>query len=77
MGITAKPGFPVTEAGKADLKVVSKLPSKEPLNIRLMKNFDQELTNEGLAKEGYNIQEIGVLKRRSKPNDDWRREASE
>ena len=63
LGITAKPGFPVTEAGKADLTVVSKLPSKEPLNIRLMKNFDQELTDEGLAKEGYNIQEIGVIKR--------------
>jgi hypothetical protein len=63
LGITAKPGFPVTEAGKADLKVVSKLPSKEPLNIRLMKNFDQPLTNEGLAKEGYNLSEIGVLQR--------------
>ena len=62
LGITAKPGFPVTEAGKADLNVVSKLPSKEPLNIRLMKNFDQELTDEGLAGEGYNLQEIGVLK---------------
>ena len=62
LGITAKPGFPVTEAGKADLKVVSKLPSKEPLNIRLMKNFDQELTDEGLAGEGYNLSEITVLK---------------
>ena len=28
-----------------------------------MKNFDQELTDEGLAKEGYNLQEIGVIKR--------------
>ena len=27
-----------------------------------MKNFDQELTDEGLAGEGYNLQEIGVLK---------------
>ena len=76
LGITAKPGFPVTEAGKADLKTVvtekgftdpfpgkkSVLPSKEPLNIRLMKNFDQTLTDEGLAKEGYNLQEITVLK---------------
>ena len=35
---------------------------KDPLNIRLMKNFDQELTDEGLAQEGYNLQEIGVLK---------------
>jgi len=76
LGITAKPGFPVTEAGKADLKSVvtkegftdpfpgkkSVLPSKEPLNIRLMKNFDQKLTDEGLAGEGYNLQEINVLK---------------
>ena len=62
LGITAKPGFPVTETGKADLKVI-KTVKKDPLNIRLMKNFDQELTNEGLAKEGYNIQEIGVIKR--------------
>ena len=62
LGITAKPGFPVTETGKADLKVVSKLPSKEPLNIRLMKNFDQPLDDKGLAGEGYNLQEITVLK---------------
>jgi len=48
---------------KSDFTTASKLPSKEPLNIRLMKNFDQELTDEGLAKEGYNIQEIGVIKR--------------
>ena len=27
-----------------------------------MKNFDQTLTDEGLAKEGYNLQEITVLK---------------
>jgi len=80
LGITAKPGFPVTETGKADLKSVvtkegftdpfpgkkSVLPSKEPLNIRLMKNFDQELTDEGLAQEGYNLQEIGVLHRARK-----------
>ena len=36
--------------------------TKTPLNLRLMKNFDQELTDEGLAKEGYNLQEIQVLK---------------
>jgi hypothetical protein len=36
--------------------------TKTALNIRLMKNFDEALTDEGLAKEGYNIQEIGVLK---------------
>ena len=40
----------------------SVLPSKEPLNIRLMKNFDQQLTDEGLAGEGYNLQEIQILK---------------
>ena len=28
-----------------------------------MKNFDQELTDEGLAQEGYNLQEIGIIKR--------------
>ena len=61
LGITAKPGFPIKESGKADLKVV-KTVKKDPLNIRLMKNFDQELTDEGLAGEGYNLQEIGVLK---------------
>ena len=27
-----------------------------------MKNFDQELTDVGLAQEGYNLQEIQVLK---------------
>ena len=32
-------------------------------SIRLMKNFDQELTDEGLAQEGYNLQEIGIIKR--------------
>ena len=46
-----------------DITPTAKLPSKEPLNIRLMKNFDQELTDEGLAGEGYNLQEIGVIKR--------------
>ena len=38
-------------------------PKKDPLGIRLIKNFDQELTDEGLAKEGYNLQEIGIIKR--------------
>ena len=61
LGITAKPGFPVTEAGKADLKVVK--PTKLSLNIRLMKNFDQPLDDIALAKEGYNVQEIDVLKK--------------
>ena len=56
-GVT-KEGFTDPFPGKKSV-----LPSKEPLNIRLMKNFDQELTDEGLAGEGYNLQEIGVLKR--------------
>ena len=36
---------------------------KDRPNIRLMKNFDQELTDIGLAQEGYNLQEIDILKR--------------
>ena len=36
---------------------------KDRLNIRLMKNFDQDLDDIGLAKEGYNLQEIGILQR--------------
>ena len=77
LGITAKPGFPVTETGKADLKsVVTKEGFTDPFpgkktpkkkidrpSIRLIKNFDQELTDEGLALEGYNLQEIGILQR--------------
>ena len=64
LGITAKPGFPVTETGKADLKLVKETkPKKDRLNIRLMKNFDQDLDDITLGKEGYNLQEIGILKR--------------
>ena len=63
LGITAKPGFPIKESGKADLKVVKTPKKKDPFGIRLMKNFDQDLTDEGLAKEGYNLQEIDILKR--------------
>jgi len=63
LGITAKPGFPVTEAGKADLKVVKPKKKIDRPSIRLIKNFDQELDDIGLAKEGYNLQEIGILKR--------------
>jgi len=33
------------------------------LSIRLIKNFDQELDDIALAQEGYNLQEIGILKR--------------
>ena len=36
---------------------------KDPFGIRLMKHFDQDLTDEGLAQEGYNLQEIDILKR--------------
>jgi len=36
--------------------------TKTSLNIRLMKNFDQPLDDAGLAQEGYNLQEIGILK---------------
>ena len=63
LGITAKPGFPVTEAGKADLKVVKPKKKIDRPSIRLIKNFEQDLTDEGLAQEGYNLQEIGILKR--------------
>ena len=62
LGITAKPGYPVTESGKADLKVV-KTKKKDRPSIRLMKNYDKELTDIELAQEGYNLQEIGIIKR--------------
>ena len=38
-------------------------PKRDRLNIRLMKNFDQELDDITLGKEGYNLQEIGILQR--------------
>ena len=60
-GAVTKTGFTDPFPGKKSV-----LPSKEPLNIRLMKNFDQKLTDEGLAGEGYNLQEIGVIKRARK-----------
>ena len=63
LGITAKPGFPIKESGKADLKVVKTPKKKDPFGIRLMKNFNEDLTDEGLAQEGYNLQEIDILKR--------------
>jgi hypothetical protein len=63
LGVTAKPGFPIKESGKADLKVVKTPKKKDAFGIRLMKNFDQDLTDEGLAQEGYNLQEIDILKR--------------
>ena len=94
LGITARPGYPVTESGKADLKLVKetksdaalkkknierirKLPEsiggkdikdfgkikKDRPNIRLMKNYEKELTDIELAQEGYNLQEITIIKR--------------
>ena len=62
LGITAKPGYPITESGKADLKVV-KTKKKDRPNIRLMKNYEKELTDIELAQEGYNLQEISIIKR--------------
>ena len=56
-----------TEKTKKNLiKTMNELypkPKKDPFGIRLMKNFDQDLSDEGLAQEGYNIQEIDILKR--------------
>ena len=66
---------------KSDLKVVGGKESKvlpgsrsymeravkkDRPNIRLMKNFDEELTDIGLAQEGYNLQEIDIIKRARK-----------
>ena len=45
-----------------DPKVV-KTTKKDRPSIRLIKNFERELTDIELAKEGYNLQEIGILKR--------------
>ena len=39
---------------------------KDPFGIRLMKNFDQDLDDITLAKEGYNLQEIDILQRARK-----------
>jgi len=83
LGITAKPGYPVTEAGKADLKVVKPVTktgftdpfktvdmsfgqTKARPSIRLIKNFERDLTDIELAKEGYNLQEIDILMRARK-----------
>ena len=69
LGITARPGYPVTEAGKADLKVVkpvTKKGSTDPFktvdmsfgqkkdrpSIRIMKNFERDLTDVELAQGG-------------------------
>jgi len=42
---------------------VVKTTKKDRPSIRLIKNFEKELTDIELAKEGYNLQEIGILKR--------------
>ena len=78
LGITAKPGYPVTETGKPDLKVVGgkdtkvlagsndykqKAVKRDRPNIRLMKNFEKELTDIDLAQEGYNLQEIDIIRK--------------
>ena len=81
LGIDAKPGYPVTESGKPDLKVVGgkdtkvlagsddykqKAVKRDRPNIRLMKNFEKELTDIDLAQEGYNLQEIDIIRRARK-----------
>ena len=50
-------------AKKKGLKLGDDVPKKQRLNIRLMQNFDQELDDITLGKEGYNLQEIGILQR--------------
>ena len=47
---------------KSDFEKAVK-PKKDRPSIRLMKNFEREMTDIELAKEGYNLQEIGILKR--------------
>ena len=37
--------------------------TRDPINMRIMKNFEQELDDLALAKEGYNLQEINVIKK--------------
>ena len=50
-------------AKKKGVNLGDDVPKKQRLNIRLMQNFDQELDDITLGKEGYNLQEIGILKR--------------
>ena len=50
-------------AKKKGLKLGDDVPKKQRLNIQLMQNFDQELDDITLGKEGYNLQEIGILQR--------------
>ena len=54
---------PDTNPVDGDKLIEETKPKKDRLNIRLMKNFDQELDDITLGKEGYNLQEIGILKR--------------
>ena len=47
---------------KSDFEKAVK-PKKDRMNIRLMKNWEKELTDIDLAQEGYNLQEIGILQK--------------
>ena len=47
---------------KSDFEKATKVKKRDALNIRIMKNFDQPLDDIVLGKEGYNLQEINVLK---------------
>ena len=47
---------------KSDFEKATKVKKRDALNIRIMKNFDQPLDDIALGKEGYNLQEINVLK---------------
>jgi len=54
----------IDDALKSDFNKAAGIEKKiDRPSIRLIKNFDQDLTDEGLALEGYNLQEIGILKR--------------
>ena len=48
---------------KETKSLVKTTKKKDRPNIRLMKNYEKELTDIELAQEGYNLQEIGIIKR--------------
>ena len=56
-------GRDATDSLTGEKEIIKRTKKREPFGIRLMKNFDQDLTDEGLAQEGYNLQEIDILKR--------------
>jgi len=56
-------GRDATDSLTGEKEIIKRAKKKDPFGIRLMKNFDQDLTDEGLAQEGYNLQEIDILKR--------------